>query len=193
MFVFVIHRVINMILLFSDVGYNKTLDYTFLTDFFLVYRLFITPISLLKLLMARFQWALANDSSQKHIVRIRTFVTLRHWILSFYEYDFVTSKGVLHKALNRYLKSLHQHPVVAMSTLDQRIVRDLRRHLHAQKKLSRARPHHQGFIGCQCEQVHSGMRGFPPLCHFLQYIRFDHLPHGLFIDYRSLWCKQSVQ
>ncbi|KAF9318091.1 hypothetical protein BG003_011816 [Podila horticola] len=138
---------------------TSDIDYTFLTDFFLVYRLFITPISLLKLLMARFQWALANDSSQKHIVRIRTFVTLRHWILSFYEYDFVTSKGVLHKALNRYLKSLHQHPVVAMSTLDQRIVRDLRRHLHAQKKLSRARPHHQGFIGCQCEQVHSDHSG----------------------------------
>ncbi|KAG0354026.1 hypothetical protein BG005_006795 [Podila minutissima] len=82
---------------------TSDIDYTFLTDFFLVYRLFITPFSLLKLLIARFQWALANDSSQKHIVRIRTFVTLRHWILSFYEYDFVTSRGVLHKALNRYL------------------------------------------------------------------------------------------
>ncbi|KAF8951532.1 hypothetical protein BGZ52_011222 [Haplosporangium bisporale] len=64
---------------------TSDIDYTFLTDFFLVYRLFITPFSLLKLLMARFQWALANDSSQKHIVRIRTFVTLRHWILSFYK------------------------------------------------------------------------------------------------------------
>ncbi|KAG0040167.1 hypothetical protein BGZ82_004826 [Podila clonocystis] len=79
---------------------TSDIDYTFLTDFFLVYRMFITPFCLLKLLVARFQWALANDSSQKHIVRIRTFVTLRHWILSFYEYDFVTSRGVLHKALN---------------------------------------------------------------------------------------------
>lgn len=135
---------------------TKKLDYTFLTDFFLVYRLFITPFSLLKLLVARFQWALANDSSQKHIVRIRTFVTLRHWILSFYEYDFVVSRGVLHKALNKYLKSLHQHPVVATSTLDQRIVRDLRRHLHAQKKMSRTSPSPQGFLGCHCDHVHSG-------------------------------------
>ncbi|KAG0029432.1 hypothetical protein BGZ81_003824 [Podila clonocystis] len=133
---------------------TSDIDYTFLTDFFLVYRLFITPFCLLKLLVARFQWALANDSSQKHIVRIRTFVTLRHWILSFYEYDFVNSRGVLHKALNRYLKSLHQHPAVATSTLDQRIVKDLRRHLHAQKKMSRARPH-QGFMGCHCEHAHS--------------------------------------
>ncbi|KAF9216478.1 hypothetical protein BGZ59_009484 [Podila verticillata] len=135
---------------------TSDIDYTFLTDFFLVYRLFITPFSLLKLLMARFQWALANDSSQKHIVRIRTFVTLRHWILSFYKYDFVASRGVLHKALNKYLKSLHQHPVVATSTLDQRIVRDLRRHLHAQKKMSRTSPSPREFLGCHCDQVHSG-------------------------------------
>ncbi|KAF9421482.1 hypothetical protein BGZ94_008826 [Podila epigama] len=117
---------------------TSDIDTIFLTDFFLVYRLFITPISLMTLLLARFQWALANDSPQHQIVRIRTFVTLRHWILHFYGYDLVAAKGKLYKILNTFLKSLHLHPTVVASPREQRIVRDLRKHLKTQKKLYRA-------------------------------------------------------
>ncbi|KAG0274500.1 hypothetical protein BGZ95_009711 [Linnemannia exigua] len=68
---------------------TSDIDYTFLTDFFLIYRLFISPPALLRLLMARFHWALTEDTPQRMIVRVRTFVVLRHWLLNYFEYDFM--------------------------------------------------------------------------------------------------------
>lgn len=42
-----------------------------MTDFFLTYRAFISPIQLCKLLILRFRWALENDQESRKIVRIR--------------------------------------------------------------------------------------------------------------------------
>lgn len=47
------------------------LDYTFMTDFFLTYRTFISPTQLCKLLILRFRWGLENDEDARRVVRIR--------------------------------------------------------------------------------------------------------------------------
>lgn len=113
---------------------TSEIDYTFLTDFFLIYRLFITPMDLLNLFILRFQWALVDDSPQRQIVRIRTFVTLRHWLLNYFGYDFMRSKD-LRQTLVQRLRSLAEHPTVMASTRDQRIIRELRRYAQSLKKI----------------------------------------------------------
>ncbi|KAI9007583.1 hypothetical protein CLU79DRAFT_840460 [Phycomyces nitens] len=50
---------------------TSTLDYNFMTDFFLTYRTFISPTQLCKLLILRFEWALLNDEEDRRVVRIR--------------------------------------------------------------------------------------------------------------------------
>ncbi|KAF9174089.1 Guanine nucleotide exchange factor lte1 [Mortierella sp. AD011] len=113
---------------------TSEIDYTFLTDFFLIYRLFITPTALLNLFILRFNWALIDDSPQRQIVRIRTFVALRHWILNYFGYDFMRSKELRQK-LNIHLRSLSKHPLVVESQRDQRIIRELRRYAQSLKKI----------------------------------------------------------
>ncbi|KAF9084185.1 hypothetical protein BGX23_010755 [Mortierella sp. AD031] len=113
---------------------TSEIDYTFLTDFFLIYRLFITPMALLKLIIVRFHWALVDDSPQRQIVRIRTFVTLRHWLLNYFEFDFMRSKDLRH-ILGLYLRSLTTHPRVTSSTREQRIVKELRRYAQSLKTI----------------------------------------------------------
>ncbi|KAF9979009.1 hypothetical protein BGZ73_007110 [Actinomortierella ambigua] len=108
--------------------------YTFLTDFFLIYRLFITPLALLKLLILRFHWALLDDTPERQIVRIRTFVTLRHWLLNYFGHDFMTSKE-LRSTLTLYLNSLPNHPRIAASPRDQRIVKELKKYTQSLKKI----------------------------------------------------------
>ncbi|RUP20115.1 hypothetical protein BC936DRAFT_139269 [Jimgerdemannia flammicorona] len=41
-----------------------------MTDFFLTYRTFISPVQLCKLLTLRFRWALENDDEDRRVVRI---------------------------------------------------------------------------------------------------------------------------
>ncbi|KAI1318062.1 hypothetical protein EDD11_007296 [Mortierella claussenii] len=113
---------------------TSEIDYTFLTDFFLIYRLFITPMALLNLFILRFQWALIDDSPQRQIVRIRTFVTLRHWLLNYFGFDFMRSKK-LRQALNVHLRALSKHPLVIDSPRDGRIVMELRRYAQSLKKI----------------------------------------------------------
>ncbi|KAF9987203.1 hypothetical protein BGZ75_000921 [Mortierella antarctica] len=113
---------------------TSDIDYTFLTDFFLIFRLFISPLALFKLLMARFHWALTEDTPQRQIVRVRTFVTMRHWLLNYFEYDFMESK-VLRRTFIENLRSLAEHPIVQSSVRDQRIVKELRRLFHLKRKV----------------------------------------------------------
>ncbi|KAG0054532.1 hypothetical protein BGZ83_011032 [Gryganskiella cystojenkinii] len=112
---------------------TSDIDYTFLTDFFLIYRSFISPLALLKLLMARFRWALMEDSPQRQIVRVRTFVTLRHWLLNYFEFDFTGSR-LLRRTLTRGLRDLTSHPIVLSSVRDKRIVEDLRKHFQKKRR-----------------------------------------------------------
>ncbi|KAK5115184.1 hypothetical protein LTR85_009942 [Meristemomyces frigidus] len=65
------------------------LDYELLSDFFLTFRSFLSCRDLLEYLLARMRWALGTTTDAGRIVRVRTFVALRHWILNYFVDDFV--------------------------------------------------------------------------------------------------------
>ncbi|ODV95640.1 hypothetical protein PACTADRAFT_50337 [Pachysolen tannophilus NRRL Y-2460] len=82
----------------------NTIDYQFLLDFFLTYRLFINSEVLLQALLTRLLWALdfstdKNNEEKTYIekqecrklVLVRTFVTLRHWLLNYFQDDFINN------------------------------------------------------------------------------------------------------
>lgn len=66
----------------------KFLDYDLLSDFFLTYRAFLSPSDLAKYLVARLRWAVSQTNESGRVVRVRTFVALRHWILNYFTQDF---------------------------------------------------------------------------------------------------------
>ena len=65
------------------------LDYELLSDFFLTYRSFLTAVNLVSYLIARLRWAISCRNDVGRIVRVRTFVALRHWILNYFADDFI--------------------------------------------------------------------------------------------------------
>ncbi|KAI8393436.1 ras guanine nucleotide exchange factor domain-containing protein [Radiomyces spectabilis] len=113
---------------------TNTLDYTFMTDFFLTYRSFISPVQLCKLLILRFRWSLQNNKEERCIVRIRTFVVLRHWLLNYFVHDFIPDRE-LRIVLTSFLNALPCHPTIRRSKRDQRIVKGLKRVIRRLKKI----------------------------------------------------------
>ncbi|KAJ4308740.1 Guanine nucleotide exchange factor lte1 [Neodidymelliopsis sp. IMI 364377] len=67
------------------------LDYELLSDFFLTFRAFLSTRDLVAYLIARLRWAVDRQDDFGRIVRVRTFVALRHWILNYFVDDFVPS------------------------------------------------------------------------------------------------------
>ncbi|KAF2268442.1 ras GEF [Lojkania enalia] len=65
------------------------LDYELLSDFFLTFRSFLSSRDLAAYLIARLRWAVDRQDDFGRIVRVRTFVALRHWILNYFVDDFV--------------------------------------------------------------------------------------------------------
>jgi hypothetical protein len=65
------------------------LDYELLSDFFLTFRAFLSTRDLVAYLIARLRWAVDRQDDFGRIVRVRTFVALRHWILNYFVDDFV--------------------------------------------------------------------------------------------------------
>ncbi|EPE29313.1 Ras GEF [Glarea lozoyensis ATCC 20868] len=64
-------------------------DYDLLSDFFLTFRSFLDTTDLLHMLIARLKWALAREDETGTVVRVRTFVAIRHWILNYFVDDYV--------------------------------------------------------------------------------------------------------
>ncbi|KAL5113518.1 Guanine nucleotide exchange factor lte1 [Pleosporales sp. CAS-2024a] len=67
------------------------LDYELLSDFFLTFRAFLSTRDLVAYLISRLRWAVDRQDDFGRIVRVRTFVALRHWILNYFVDDFVPS------------------------------------------------------------------------------------------------------
>ncbi|KAK3823558.1 MAG: ras guanine nucleotide exchange factor domain-containing protein, partial [Benniella sp.] len=99
-------------------------DSGFLSDFFLTYRLFMSPVQLCKYLIQRYLWALELDTESRCVVRVRTFVVFRYWINSHFADDFLTSKS-LRFQMASFLNSMRSHPRVQASPRDSRIIRSL--------------------------------------------------------------------
>ncbi|KAJ4480920.1 hypothetical protein J3R30DRAFT_3287494 [Lentinula aciculospora] len=93
---------------------TSDLDYDELLNFFLTYRTYISALDLARLLMSRFCWALGSmrpeissftttptstipnistdvnhDDVVRRIVRVRTFVAFKYWLITFFTVDFV--------------------------------------------------------------------------------------------------------
>ncbi|KAI9475584.1 MAG: hypothetical protein EXX96DRAFT_620078 [Benjaminiella poitrasii] len=113
---------------------TSTLDYTFMTDFFLTYRDFLNSNNLCQLIISRFYWALQKDEESRKIVRIRTFVVLRHWLNNYFVHDFIGNQA-LRVLLTDFLNQLPRHPLIQRSPRDQRIVKILKRVVRRLKKL----------------------------------------------------------
>ncbi|KAK8206158.1 hypothetical protein IWZ01DRAFT_68058 [Phyllosticta capitalensis] len=67
----------------------SSLDYELLSDFFLTFRSYLNAKDLVSFLIARLRWAVYRKDDFGRIVRVRTFVALRHWILNYFAEDFV--------------------------------------------------------------------------------------------------------
>lgn len=42
-----------------------------MTDFFLIFRVFMTPLLLCKFLILRFRWSIENNDEERCVVRVR--------------------------------------------------------------------------------------------------------------------------
>ncbi|KAL9554204.1 hypothetical protein MBANPS3_002911 [Mucor bainieri] len=112
---------------------TREMDNEFMMDFFLTFRQFLTPIKLCKLLILRFRWALLQEDDERRLIRIRTFVVIRHWLTHYWTYDFTTSR-TLRYVLSTFLTQLQSNPVILASPRDDRIVKNLRNVLKRQRK-----------------------------------------------------------
>ena len=111
----------------SQITSEKFLDYELLSDFFLTVRSYLSTHDLLAYLLARFEWAVNRFDDRGRIIRVRTFAALRHWILNYFSYDFVTDRDLrvhfCHRLneLTRLIKSRNY------GAADMKLISDLKR------------------------------------------------------------------
>ncbi|KAI8329588.1 ras guanine nucleotide exchange factor domain-containing protein [Blakeslea trispora] len=113
---------------------TREMDNEFLMDFFLTFRQFITPIKLCKLLILRFRWTLLQETDEHRLIRIRTFVVIRHWLTHYWACDFATSR-TLRFMLSTFLTQLQGNRVILASPRDEHIIKSLRHVFKRQRKL----------------------------------------------------------
>lgn len=110
---------------------TSEIDSRLLTDFFYTYRQYLHPQELLRLLILRFRWAMsepssAHDEAVRRIVRVRTYVVLKYWLLHFFEHDFLGDR-VLRKQLTDWLNQLSSDPRLPGRPADMSIVKSLKK------------------------------------------------------------------
>ncbi|KAH9984299.1 hypothetical protein BJV77DRAFT_966244 [Russula vinacea] len=108
---------------------TSALDYDELLVFFLTYRSYISALDLCHLLTCRFHWALGRSASGgdemvRRVVRVRTFVAIRYWLLTFFAVDFVPNRE-LRLLLASWLNTLRRDPILQKHTDATNIVRKL--------------------------------------------------------------------
>lgn len=90
-------------------------DYDELLIFFLTYRTYIDALDLCHLLICRFHWALEEPTTPhevmvKQIVRVRTFVAIRYWLLTFFRVDFLPNRELC-LLFSNWLNTLWRDPI----------------------------------------------------------------------------------
>ena len=114
--------------LIAQITSPKLLDYELLSDFFLTYRLFMTSSDLATRLIDRLQHAIRSSDEFSRIVRVRTFVALRHWILNYFVDDFVSDFDLRARfcvLVNRLCRTLQRDSPQRVGDL--RIVEELKK------------------------------------------------------------------
>lgn len=83
--------------LIAQITSSNLLDYELLSDFFLTFRVFLTPHELISRLADRLSQSLRATDDSGRIVRVRTFVALRHWVLNYFLDDFIGDYSLRHQ------------------------------------------------------------------------------------------------
>ena len=99
--------------LVAEITSPTFVDYDLLSDFFLSFRSFLDTTDLLYMLIARLKWALGRDDETGTVVRVRTFVAIRHWILNYFLDDYVIDYELRNSfcdLLNNFMNELSQDP-----------------------------------------------------------------------------------
>ena len=102
--------------LVAEITSPTFVDYDLLSDFFLTFRSFLETTDLLHMLIARLKWALGRQDETGMVVRVRTFVAIRHWILNYFLDDYVVDWELRQSfcdLLNNFVSELSQDPVQA--------------------------------------------------------------------------------
>ncbi|KPV72035.1 uncharacterized protein RHOBADRAFT_56170 [Rhodotorula graminis WP1] len=114
-----------------------------LADFFLTYRHYLAPLSLLCLLIARFEWSRPSsstapssspppaplspeDDALRRVVRVRTFVVVRYWLLNHFMDDFYPDRA-LRTALTTWLNDSARDERFRQSPRDLRLIKGLKK------------------------------------------------------------------
>lgn len=110
----------------SQITSAEFVDYHLLSDFFLTFRQFMQPSDLVAYLIARLRWAIDREDDIGRVVRVRTFVAIRHWLLNYFADDFIPSLPLREdfaKALNNLSNAVRENGQPS----DMKIIRELKR------------------------------------------------------------------
>ncbi|KAN0065486.1 Guanine nucleotide exchange factor lte1 [Thecaphora frezii] len=110
---------------------TSEIDQCLLTDFFYTYREYLAPTELLRLLTLRFDWALAEptsaqDEARRRIVRVRSYVAIKYWLLHHFEFDFLPNRE-LRQALASWLNDVVKDERMQSRPADLGIIKSLRK------------------------------------------------------------------
>ncbi|KAF8863965.1 hypothetical protein BDZ45DRAFT_73247 [Acephala macrosclerotiorum] len=114
--------------LVAEITSPTFVDYDLLSDFFLTFRSFLETSDLLHMLIARLKWALARSDETGTVVRVRTFVAIRHWILNYFLDDYVVDYDLrvsFCDLLNNFARDVNQDP--ARTKVPLKIVGELKK------------------------------------------------------------------
>ncbi|KAI5821187.1 hypothetical protein BZA77DRAFT_238241, partial [Pyronema omphalodes] len=110
----------------AEVTSASFVDYHLVSDFFLTFRLFMNARDLAAHLIARLQWAIDRGDETGKVVRVRTFVAIRHWILNYFADDFLPHLG-LRKEFANSLNNLANNARVNGNASDLNIIGELKK------------------------------------------------------------------
>ncbi|EAU87807.1 hypothetical protein CC1G_09426 [Coprinopsis cinerea okayama7 len=128
---------------------TSDLNYDELLDFFLTYRTYISAVDLGHLLISRFHWALQQpknpqDAKVRQVVRVRTFVAIRYWLVTFFTVDFIPNRE-LRVLISNWLNTLIHDPLLKQHSDGLGIVRRLAK------------------VAKECKQAHIRTTGTTPV------------------------------
>lgn len=101
-----------------------TVDYMVISDFFLIYRNFVSPMELSDLLVMRYRWCVSEIDSESlerrkigEIALVRTFVLLRHWILNYFVQTFLPDGNLRLRVIKFLNEPCESRPKIVKSTM----------------------------------------------------------------------------
>ncbi|KAF8942289.1 hypothetical protein BGZ47_006635 [Haplosporangium gracile] len=135
----------TIVKLIEKLTHQYGMDSGFMTDFFLTYRLFMSPVQLCKYLIQRYLWALEEDTEFRCVIRVRTFVVFRFWINNHFADDFLTSKS-LRFQMASFLNEMRFNTMVQASPRDSRIIRNLMDFFKYQRRYYKSLAQHNATV-----------------------------------------------